>query len=96
MATPVDRVMSATEFKARCLEVMDDLATGRLERVTVTKRGRAVMEARGPATRSDEARGSAFGFMRGTVRIPEGLDLTQPLGDPDDWSALREAPWPRS
>jgi prevent-host-death family protein len=56
--------MSAAEFKARCLELMDAVArTGRS--VAVTKRGRAVAvlaPMRAP-------RGSAFGYMKGRIKI---------------------------
>lgn len=69
--------ISATEFKARCLELMDDVATRRVTYV-VTKRGVPVAEL-GP---TDEAVGSPIGFMRGTVR--ERGDVIGP--DPAAWA----------
>jgi antitoxin (DNA-binding transcriptional repressor) of toxin-antitoxin stability system len=34
--------INATQFKAKCLELMDQLAAHRLTRVTITKRGKPV------------------------------------------------------
>ena len=71
--------LSATDFKATCLEVLDRLAAHDLERVTVTKRGRpvAVLSPSEPvkAVTFDEF----FGSMRGTIIGLEGVDLTQPI-----------------
>lgn len=46
MATRNERTIGVTEFKAKCLDVIDQLAARTLNRVVVTKRGRpvAVME----------------------------------------------------
>ena len=71
--------ISATEFKAKCLKLMDTVArTG--EPVVITKHGRDVAQLihvqPGPE--------SLFGYMRGTVRFER--DVAAPvLGD---WSAL--------
>lgn len=45
-----DRVLSASEFKAKCLACLDDVEQ-RGEAITITRRGRAVAELR-PAKRS--------------------------------------------
>lgn len=56
--------ISAAEFKAKCLQLMDAVAaTG--GSVVVTKRGRPVAVL-SPAR---EARRSAFGIMKGRVKI---------------------------
>ena len=56
--------ISAAEFKAKCLEIMDIVErTGRS--VIVTKRGRPVATL-GPARLP---RRSAFGFMKGRIKI---------------------------
>jgi prevent-host-death family protein len=67
------RTMSAAEFKARCLQAMDEVAeTG--EPVVVTKRGRPVAQlvpiARKPKT--------LRGFLKGRVRARG--DLVAPTG----------------
>ncbi len=68
MAEPDD--ITATEFKARGLELMDNVATRRVSDV-VTKRGRAVAPV-------DEVSTGAFGFMRGTVIEHDDDDIVAP------------------
>jgi prevent-host-death family protein len=68
----VPATISAAEFKARCLQLMDAVAeTG--ETIVVTKRGRAVAVL-APARR---ARTSAFGVMKGRAKILG--DLVAPI-----------------
>lgn len=69
--------ISATEFKARCLELMDEVANRRVTYV-VTKRGVAVAELVPTA----DSFASPVGFMRGTVR--ERGDVIGP--DPAAWT----------
>ena len=69
----------ATQFKAKCLKLMDTVARTR-EPVVITKHGREV--ARLVHAQPDPE--SLFGYMRGTVRL-EG-DLVAPIEAP--WSAL--------
>jgi len=71
---------NATEFKAKCLEILDRLNARELDRVVVTKRGRAVAVLTPPP--SDAAAVEQIhGFMRGSVMIPEGVDLTDPVSE---------------
>lgn len=74
------QTISASEFKAKCLDILDRLATRELERVTITKRGRIVAVLIPPA---DEAAAvhQLHGCMRGSVMIPAGFDLTAPVLD---------------
>ncbi|MEO7361863.1 MAG: type II toxin-antitoxin system Phd/YefM family antitoxin [Gemmatimonadaceae bacterium] len=60
---PARRFISASEFKARCLELMDEVNATRAELV-ITKHGAAVARL---VPMADGA-ASAFGFLRGTVR----------------------------
>ena len=71
---------TATEFKARCLEIFDQLAGRKLTRVTVTKRGKVVAVLTPPDDPA-EAGLSLHGFLRGSVITPAGLDLTAPSLD---------------
>jgi prevent-host-death family protein len=71
--------ISATEFKARCLEMFDRLAARKIDRVVVTKRGRPVAVLTPPDPEAGFA--ALHGFLRGSVRIPEGVDLTAPVLD---------------
>jgi antitoxin (DNA-binding transcriptional repressor) of toxin-antitoxin stability system len=78
--------ISASEFEAKCIDILDRLASGELERVVVTKGGRAVAAL----IRPDDATANVcriHGFMRGSVVIPSDLDLTAPALDESD---LRE------
>lgn len=52
--------MKAAEFKARCLELMDEVAESG-HTIIITKRGKAVA-ALGPAP---DRRGSVVGFLKG-------------------------------
>jgi prevent-host-death family protein len=72
--------ISASEFKAKCLDILDRLAARQLERVVVTKRGRAVAVLTPPEDEAASVRG-IHGFMRGSVVIPPGFDLTAPVLD---------------
>lgn len=69
--------ITATEFKARCLELMDEVANRRVTYV-VTKRGVPVAEL----VPTVESFASPIGFMRGTVR--ERGDVIGP--DPAAWA----------
>lgn len=76
--------LTATEFKAKCLDILDRLGTGEIQRVAVTKRGRVVAILTPPPVAADEVR-KLHGFMRGSVMIPPGTDLTRPvLAEPTD------------
>ncbi len=44
----MELVINATAFKARCLDLMDQIASRKLTRVTITKRGKPVSELRAP------------------------------------------------
>ena len=74
--------MTATEFKAKCLEILDKLKAGEIEALTITKRGEPVAVLRAPESREDAVR-NINGFMRGSVIGPEDVDLTSPILDED-------------
>ena len=71
---------TATDFKAKCLDIFDRLAAHELTRVTITKRGKIVAVLSPPDT-PDAAVRQLHGFMRGSVIMPEGFDLTAPVLD---------------
>lgn len=78
------KVVSATEFKRKCLNIIGRMAEDR-EPVTVTKRGIPVAVL-SPVERSDIGN-SIFGAMRGSVL--EYIDPFSPATDPSDWKALQ-------
>jgi prevent-host-death family protein len=74
------RTMSAGEFKARCLQVMEQVAaTG--EPVVVTKRGKPVAQL-GPVSRRPK---TLRGFLKG--RVKSGKDVVSPIDT--RWHATR-------
>jgi prevent-host-death family protein len=77
------KVIKASEFKAKCLALMDEVArTG--ERIVITKSGKPVAEL--VAHRSHPAK-SAFGLHKGLIEIKG--DIIAPAADEDEWEALR-------
>lgn len=67
--------VNATDFKAKCLDLLDQVGTRRIERLEITKHGKVVAVLIPPASR-EEAVQLLHGFMRGSVVVPEALDLT--------------------
>ncbi len=67
-------IIGVTEFKAKCLKLLDDVARRRT-RLIVTKRGRPFVEV----VSASDSRTSAYGSMRGTAVIHG--DITKPTGE---------------
>jgi prevent-host-death family protein len=74
-------LISATEFKARCSELLDWI-DGTDEVVTITKYGRPVAEIR--ATVASRPKASGRGFAKGKMKILG--DIIGPTGE--DWEVL--------
>lgn len=73
------KTIKASEFKARCLQIMDEVAaTG--ETVVITKNGRPVAELV-PAKRTLE---TLFGALKGSIQITG--DIISPIDA--NWEAL--------
>ena len=72
------KVMGATEFKAKCLRVINRMNKDR-EPVTITNRGRPV------AVQAPGESPSIIGAMRGSVLAYH--DPFRPAADSSDWSA---------
>lgn len=77
--------ISASEFKARCLTLFDQLADRKLRRVIVTKRGKPVAELVPPSQQVPDP----WGALRGTVTVAPGVDLTAPILDEDEFDAAK-------
>jgi len=65
----------ATEFKARCLAVFKKLERRQYLRVIVTRHGKPVAELTPPR----RAPADLWGALRGSVRVPRGVDLAAPV-----------------
>ena len=75
-----ESTISASEFKAKCLDLLDRVCRGELERLVVTKRGNPVAVVIPPAVEATQVE-RLYGWQRGTVIIPPGADLTAPIAD---------------
>ncbi|KPF79289.1 hypothetical protein IP88_02160 [alpha proteobacterium AAP81b] len=74
MATPFETTVSATEFKAKCLELMDAGASRKLDRIHVTKRGKPFVTLTVVTDDAPLAADALFGCMKGQTNIPEDFD----------------------
>ena len=85
-ATPAKpRTIAAGEFKAKCLQLMDEVVTGQLD-LTVTKRGKPVMFITAPHKQKPARPRSFIGAGKGTLTTRG--DIVSAL--PNEWSALDE------
>jgi prevent-host-death family protein len=73
--------MGVTTFKPRSLDLIDRVATGKLSRVILTKRGRPVAALVPLGGREDDL----WGALAEIMEPVEGVDLTEPTGD--RWAA---------
>ena len=78
-----ETTIPVTEFKAKCLAVIDRVAKGKSSRVVLTRRGKPVAAL----VSISKALPNPHGAMKGTVFIPPGVDITEPTGE--DWEANR-------
>jgi prevent-host-death family protein len=74
-------ILGVTAFKPRCLDLIEQVATGKLSRVVLTKRGRRVAAL---VPLRDEA-ADLWGALAGVMEPVEGIDLTAPAGE--RWAA---------
>ncbi|HEB99618.1 MAG TPA: type II toxin-antitoxin system Phd/YefM family antitoxin [Thiotrichales bacterium] len=72
--------INATEFKAKCLKLVDEVAQTR-EPIIITKRGKPVAKV---VPLESETPASYFGCMAGTIEITG--DIISPIEE--EWSAL--------
>ena len=76
-----ETTIGVTAFKARCLELIDDVALGKLDRVVLTKRGKAVAEVTACGAAATKPFESSYGALAGMVVVRDDVDLTVPIGD---------------
>ncbi len=76
------RTMTASEFKARCLRVMEEVRTRR-ESVLITKKGRPVARL----VPAEKPREDIFGCLKGIVQITG--DIESPVVPSSDWEQAR-------
>jgi len=73
--------IGAAEFKAKCLQLLDEISEHKRDAIIITKRGKPVARL----APIDDAGGPIYGAMKGLAKIHG--DLTEPLGA--EWEALR-------
>ena len=76
------KTMAAGEFKAKCLQVMDQVKSTR-NPVVITKRGKPIAKL----VPAEEARSSAFDSLKGKIEILG--DIVSPVVPAEDWEALK-------
>ena len=74
-------VITATEFKAKCLDLLDRVNSGAVTKVHITKRGKAaaVLVAPEAAAKEPWDPHSMFGSMKGSLIIDPSIDLEKPI-----------------
>ncbi|MGA9868504.1 MAG: type II toxin-antitoxin system prevent-host-death family antitoxin [Acetobacteraceae bacterium] len=73
--------ITVTAFKARCLPLIEDVASGKTGRVVLLKRNRPVAAI----VPVEHAPGDLWGALRGTVKVAPGTDLIE--GTDEAWEA---------
>ncbi len=76
---PHATTINATEFKATCLDLLDQLAAHKITRLTVTKRGKPVavlLPPDLPAEPGIHPFDALYGAGRGLIEWPAELDVT--------------------
>jgi antitoxin (DNA-binding transcriptional repressor) of toxin-antitoxin stability system len=73
-------IISASNFKAKCLDILDRIGRRELKRVIITKRGVAVAVLMPPPAEPAQV-ARLHGFLRGSVVVPPEIDLTAPIAD---------------
>lgn len=86
--------LNVTQFKARSLSLLEDIAKGRLVKIVVTKRGKPLAVVSPSPREGNSVFAKAYGSMRGTGSIAPGVDLTKPIL-PEDWEEEWLANWDR-
>jgi prevent-host-death family protein len=74
------QTISASDFKAKCLEILDRVGSNDIDRLVITKRGKPVAVLTPPESKGDAIR-NIHGFMRGSVIFHDDIDLTAPMLD---------------
>ena len=69
--------IGVTAFKARCLALIDDVASGKTRRVVLMKHNRPVAAV----VPMEAAPIELWGALRGTARVAPGTDLTEGTGE---------------
>lgn len=78
MSGPAVLEISVSDFKAKCLGIFKDLEAHRLEKVVVTRRGKAIVELTAPAAEKRNLP-PLYGALADRTHISPDFDLTAPM-----------------
>jgi len=97
MATRNERTIGVTEFKAKCLDVIDQLAARTLNRVVVTKRGRPVAVMEPPPEVQAQTAEERFDAIYGCIKdwpapVPLEHEWEKPQYTARSWTAFSPRP----
>ena len=73
--------VGVSDFKPKCLDLIERVASGKLRRVVLTKRGRPVAAV----VPIDDVPPELWGALANLMLTVEGVDLTEPVGEA--WAA---------
>jgi antitoxin (DNA-binding transcriptional repressor) of toxin-antitoxin stability system len=79
------KTIGVTAFKAKCLALIEEVASGNVARVVLTRRGKPVAELSAIRPTKKKRYVSSYGFMKGMLKVAPGVDLTKPI--PTEWNA---------
>ncbi|HJQ57875.1 MAG TPA: type II toxin-antitoxin system prevent-host-death family antitoxin [Vineibacter sp.] len=85
MGKPAEKTIAVSAFKPRSLAIIDEVASRKVDRVVLTRRGKPVAAI---VPVAPEPRIDLWGAMRGSVTIAPGVDITKPTGEV--WDAERD------
>ena len=75
------KTISASQFKARCLAIMDEVQAKHIAFI-ITKRGKPVAKLVPVEQQKDDI----FGFMKGKIKVTG--DIVSPVLTPEEWGDL--------
>lgn len=73
-----EKTIGVTAFKARCLGLVEEVASGKTGRVVLTRRGKPVAELTGSKAEAMKRQPSSFGALK-HMKFDESVDLTAPM-----------------
>jgi prevent-host-death family protein len=77
LADGAELSVGVSEFKPKSLDLIERVASGKLRRVVLTKRGRPVAAV----VPIDDTPQELWGALAGLMEPVEGIDLTEPVGE---------------
>jgi prevent-host-death family protein len=95
MTHPIEKSIGVTEFKAKCLGLVNDVEKGKISRVILTRRGKPVAELREHSREPRHKVPKLHGALKGMLNLDPDFDLTTPTStligwDPDQIKVYNE------